>query len=162
MSPAQAFVTSYAPRLRQYANSFVAPVIQTQTVAPTSRTTKRGTTVINYADDAYDNDDFDDSEDTRRPTGLRSLRREDLEKRDTAIDKLGKEIYEPVDVQGIYREWMIRRTVKPTYYNPEPYAATTICMLTHTFAQYRSAGTHSSSAPADAHTHSNRRRCTGA
>lgn len=115
MAPAQAFVSSYAPRLRQYANSFITPVVQTQTIAPTARTTKRGTTVINYADDAYDDDDFDDSEGTRRPTGLRSLRREDLEKRDTAIDKLGKEIYEPVDVQGIYREWMIRRTVKPTY-----------------------------------------------
>jgi chromatin structure-remodeling complex subunit SFH1 len=76
--------------------------------------------VINYADDAYDDDDFDDSEGgARRPTGLRSLRREDLEKKDTAADKLGKEIHEPIDVQGIYREWMIRRTVKPTYENPE-------------------------------------------
>jgi chromatin structure-remodeling complex subunit SFH1 len=75
--------------------------------------------VINYADDAYDDDDFDDSESgARRPTGLRSLRREDLEKKDTATDKLGKEIHEPVDVQGIYREWMIRRTVKPTYEAP--------------------------------------------
>jgi chromatin structure-remodeling complex subunit SFH1 len=120
MAPAQAFVTSYAPRLRQYANSFLTPVIQTQSLAPTARTTKRGTTVINYADDAYDDDDFDDSEGgARRPTGLRSLRREDLEKKDTAADKLGKEIHEPVDVQGIYREWMIRRTVKPTYENPE-------------------------------------------
>ena len=120
MAPAQAFVTSYAPRLRQYANSFVTPVLQTQTIAPTARTTKRGTTVINYADDAYDDDDFDDSESgARRPTGLRSLRREDLEKKDTTADKLGKEIYEPVDVQGIYREWMIRRTVKPTYECPD-------------------------------------------
>jgi chromatin structure-remodeling complex subunit SFH1 len=119
MAPAQAFVTSYAPRLRQYANSFVTPVLQTQTIAPTARTTKRGTTVINYADDAYDDDDFDDSESgARRPTGLRSLRREDLEKKDNATDKLGKEIHEPVDVQGIYREWMIRRTVKPTYEPP--------------------------------------------
>jgi chromatin structure-remodeling complex subunit SFH1 len=120
MAPAQAFVTSYAPRLRQYANSFLTPVIQTQSLAPTARTTKRGTTVINYADDAYDDDDFDDSEGgARRPTGLRSLRREDLEKKDTAADKLGKEIHDPIDVQGIYREWMIRRTVKPTYENLE-------------------------------------------
>lgn len=75
--------------------------------------------MINYADDAYDDDDFDDSESgARRPTGLRSLRREDLEKRDNATDKLGKEIHEPVDVQAIYREWMIRRTVKPTYEAP--------------------------------------------
>ena len=39
MAPAQAYVTSYAPRLRQYANSFITPVIQTQTLAPTARTT---------------------------------------------------------------------------------------------------------------------------
>jgi chromatin structure-remodeling complex subunit SFH1 len=115
MAPAQAFVTSYGPRVRQYGNSFVTPVIQAQTLAPAARTTKRGTTVINYADDAYDDDDFDDSEGPRRPTGLRSLRREDLEKKENAIDRLGKEIFEPVNVQGIYREWMIRRTVKPTY-----------------------------------------------
>jgi chromatin structure-remodeling complex subunit SFH1 len=115
MAPAQAFVTSYGPRLRQYGNSFVTPVIQTQTLAPAARTTKRGTTVINYADDAYDDDDFDNSEGPRRPTGLRSLRREDLEKKENANDRLGKEIFEPVNIQGIYREWMIRRTVKPTY-----------------------------------------------
>jgi chromatin structure-remodeling complex subunit SFH1 len=133
MAPAQAFVTSYAPRLRQYANSFLTPVIQTQSLAPTARTTKRGTTVINYADDAYDDDDFDDSESgARRPTGLRSLRREDLEKKDTAADKLGKEIHEPVDVQGIYREWMIRRTVKPTYENPEyPPCAHSVELVTY-------------------------------
>ena len=114
MAHAQAFVTSYAPRLRQYGNAFVTPVAQTQTIAPTARTTKRGTTVINYADDAYDDDDFDDSEGPRRPTGLRSLRRENIEKRDTASDRVGREIHFPVEMQGIYREWMIRRTVKPT------------------------------------------------
>ena len=115
MAPAQAFVSSYAPRLRQYSNSFVTPVIQTQTAAPTSRLTKRGTIVINYADDAYDDDDFDDSEGPRRPTGLRSLRREEIEKKDAAHDKLGKELCYPVELQGIFRDWMIRRTVKPTY-----------------------------------------------
>ena len=115
MAPAQAYVTTYAPRLRQYANSFITPAVQTQTLAPTGRTTKRGTTIINYADDAYDDDDFDDSEGPgRRPTGLRSLRREDLEKKEGAAEKLGKDIDEPVDLQGLYRDWMIKRTVKPT------------------------------------------------
>lgn len=114
MAPAQGFLSSYAPRLRQYNNAFLTPVLQTQTIAPTSRTTKRGTTIINYADDAYDEDDFD-SEDTRRPTGLRSIRREDLEKKEAQHDRLGQEIHEPVNVQAIYRDWMIRRTVKPTY-----------------------------------------------
>jgi hypothetical protein len=116
MPPAQGFISSYAPRLRQYSNAFLTPVLQTQTIAPASRLTKRGTTIINYADDAYDDDDFD-SEDTRRATGLRSLRREDLEKREAHHDRLGQEIYEPVNIQGVYREWMIRRAVKPTYEN---------------------------------------------
>ena len=121
MPPAQGFISSYAPRLRQYNNPFLTPVLQAQTTAPTSRLTKRGTTIINYADDAYDDDDFD-SEDTRRPTGLRSIRREDLEKREAQHDRLGQEIYEPVNIQGVYRDWMIRRTVKPTYGIPgSPY-----------------------------------------
>lgn len=85
------------------------------TAAPASRTTKRGTTIINYADDAYDDDDFDDSEGHRRPTGLRSLRREEAQGKDATNEKLGKEIHRPVEVQGIYRDWMTRRTVKPTY-----------------------------------------------
>lgn len=114
MPPAQGFISSYAPRLRQYNNAFLTPVLQTQTIAPASRLTKRGTTIINYADDAYDDDDFD-SEDTRRNTGLRSLRREDMEKKEAHHDRLGQEIYEPINTQGVYRDWMIRRAVKPTY-----------------------------------------------
>lgn len=114
MAPAQAFVTSYAPRLRQYANTLLQPVTQTQSVLAAGRTTKRGTTIINYADDAYDDDDFDDSEGPRRPTGLRSIRREDLEKKDAQPEKYGKEITRPVDVQAIYRDWLIRRRVKPS------------------------------------------------
>lgn len=106
MAPAQACVTSYPPRLRQYANTLLQPVIQTQSTVPTSRTTKRGTTIINYADDAYDDDDFDDSEGPRRPTGLRSIRKEELEKREPLHEKLGKEINDPVDVQYIYRDWI--------------------------------------------------------
>lgn len=115
MAPAQSFVTSYPPRIRQFANTLLQPVLQTQSVLPGSRTTKRGTTIINYADDAYDDDDFDDSEGPRRPTGLRSLRREELEKREPQHQKVGKEVYEPVDLQPIYRDWIIRRTVRPTY-----------------------------------------------
>jgi len=115
MAPAQGYVTGYAPRLRQYANTLLQPVSQTQSITPTSRTTKRGTTVINYADDAYDDDDFDDSEGPRRPTGLRSLRREELEKREPQHDKLGREAYAPVQVQAIYRDWMIRKAPKPMY-----------------------------------------------
>ncbi|KAK5458277.1 Chromatin structure remodeling complex protein sfh1 [Exophiala xenobiotica] len=120
MAPAQSFVTSYPPRIRQYANTLLQPVLQTQNVGPGSRTTKRGTTIINYADDAYDDDDFDDSETSRRPTGLRSLRREDLEKREPQHEKLGKEIYQPVSLQPIYRDWIVRRTVRPTYVKELP------------------------------------------
>lgn len=115
MAPTQAFVTCYSSRLAKYGNPFYTPVIPTATVAPASRTTKRGTTIINYADDAYDDDDFDESEGQRRPTGLRSLRREEAQNKDAANQKLGREIYRPVEVQGIYRDWMTRRTVKPTY-----------------------------------------------
>ncbi|KAK7890353.1 Chromatin structure remodeling complex protein sfh1 [Exophiala xenobiotica] len=120
MAPAQSFVTSYPPRVRQYANTLLQPVLQTQNVGSASRTTKRGTTIINYADDAYDDDDFDDSETSRRPTGLRSLRREDLEKREPQHEKLGKEIYQPVSLQPIYRDWIVRRTVRPTYVKEMP------------------------------------------
>lgn len=103
----QSFVTSYPQRIRQYANTLLQPILQTPNVAPTSRTTKRGTTVINYADDVYDDDDFDDSDGPRRPTGLRSLRREDLEKKEHQEKKMGEEIYRPVDLQPIYRHWVI-------------------------------------------------------
>ncbi|OCT55045.1 RSC complex subunit Sfh1 [Cladophialophora carrionii] len=118
MAPAQAYVTSYPPRIRQYANTLLQPVLQTQNVAPAGRTTKRGTTIINYADDAYDEDDFEDSEGPRRPTGLRSLRREEVEKKEPQNEKLGRELREPVDLQPIYRDWMIRRTVRPTIDEP--------------------------------------------
>ncbi|KAI4135807.1 MAG: hypothetical protein LQ347_000353 [Umbilicaria vellea] len=109
MPPPQAFISSYAPRLRTYANSLLTPVIQPTTAqnAPASRTTKRGTIAINYADDAYDDDDFEDSEGPRRPTGLRSLRREDpSQAKEAAAEKLGKGLIAPVDVQGIWRDWM--------------------------------------------------------
>ncbi|RFU75083.1 snf5 smarcb1 ini1 [Trichoderma arundinaceum] len=105
-SKPQAFLSSYAPRLRTYNNSLLTPVLPSAPSGPISRTTKRGTTIINYAEDGFDDLD-DDSDDTRRrPTGLRSLRKEDSASRQELADKVGKEIKEPVDVQGIWRDWM--------------------------------------------------------
>lgn len=106
----QGFVSTYSPRLRTYRNSLLGPVFpQANTVVP-SRTTKRGTTAINYAEDGYDDDfDVDSSEGPRRFTGLRSLRRDDSGSIQTLAhhqDKIGKEINAPVEVQGIWREWM--------------------------------------------------------
>jgi chromatin structure-remodeling complex subunit SFH1 len=104
----QAFISSYAPRLRNYGNSLIAPVVpQASTILPT-RTTKRGTTAINYAEDGYDDEDFYDSEaGIRRPTGLRSLRRDDSNMDKSAqIAQLGKELHEPINLQGVWREWM--------------------------------------------------------
>lgn len=104
----QAFLSSYAPRLRAYNNSLLTPVTSTAT-GPQSRTTKRGTTLINYAEDGYDYGEDDDESDRRRPTGLRSLRREDS---NTVIPgaagRVGKEARAPVDIQGIWRDWMLK------------------------------------------------------
>lgn len=101
----QAFVSSYAPRVRTYGNSLLTPVVP-QTILPPVRTTKRGTTAINYAEE-FDDDSIDDSDGPRRATGLRTAqqRREP----DPMVEKakeLGKEIHAPVDVQGIWRDWM--------------------------------------------------------
>ncbi|EED23663.1 RSC complex subunit Sfh1, putative [Talaromyces stipitatus ATCC 10500] len=113
MSPARGYITSYAPRLRQYSNALLTPVIPPSQVGP-SRTTKRGTTAINYAEDGFDDDDFEESDGPRRPTGLRSLRREDSNvDRVPLSEKVGKEASAPVEVQGIFREWMIRRLLRP-------------------------------------------------
>ncbi|KAF3767286.1 hypothetical protein M406DRAFT_89802 [Cryphonectria parasitica EP155] len=102
----QAFFSTYAPRLRTYANTLLTPVLpSSQPTNPLARTTKRGTTIINYAEDGYDIEDSD-SDDRRRPTGLRSLRREDSSIKIDPSDKVNKETTEPVEMQGIYREWM--------------------------------------------------------
>src|SRR4051794_24835205 len=115
-NPPQSFISSYAPRLRTYANSLLTPVIQPATVpALLSRTTKRGTTAINYAEDGYDDYDDDSEEGRRRPTGLRSIRRDEsgLPKQDPG-DKVGKEAKAPVEIQGIWRDWMGKaRSAKP-------------------------------------------------
>ncbi|KAJ4858692.1 SNF5 / SMARCB1 / INI1 domain-containing protein [Trichoderma breve] len=105
-SKPQAFLSSYAPRLRTYNNSLLTPVLPSAPTGPVSRTTKRGTTIINYAEDGYDDLDDDSDDPRRRPTGLRSLRKEDSATRLDMADKVGKEIKEPVDVQGIWRDWM--------------------------------------------------------
>ncbi|KAI9756260.1 MAG: hypothetical protein M4579_003927 [Chaenotheca gracillima] len=107
--PPQAFTSSYAPRLRKYGNSLLTPVVQptNSQTATTSRTTKRGTAAINYAEDGYDDDDFGDGEGRRRPTGLRSLRRDEPAQDEASLaEKFGKELTEPVNVQGIWRDWM--------------------------------------------------------
>ncbi|KAH9884712.1 SNF5-domain-containing protein [Xylariomycetidae sp. FL2044] len=106
----QAVTSSYAPRLRAYNNSLLIPAVNaTAPAGPVSRTTKRGTTVINYAEDGYDYDDDDDDDTRRRPTGLRSLRREDSTSRADPSDKVGKETNMPVQLQGNYRNWIDKK-----------------------------------------------------
>lgn len=103
------FLSSYAPRIRTYGNSLLTPVIQpvAALAAPSSRITKRGTTAINYAEDGYDDFDEDDDDSRRRPTGLRSIRREDLPQvKQDPSEKFGKETAVPVEMQGIWRDWM--------------------------------------------------------
>ena len=121
MIDGQAWTSSYAPRLRQYGNAFLAPVLQTQAIPGAARTTKRGTAIKNYADDIDDDEFDDDSESQRRPTGLRTLRMQDVEKKETQHDRLGRELRGPIALQGIYRDWMVRRPVKPTYAEHELY-----------------------------------------
>jgi chromatin structure-remodeling complex subunit SFH1 len=72
--------------------------------------TKRGTAVLSYAEDAYDDDDFEDSDRPRRATGLRSVQRADPANQDQTaqIAALGEELIAPVESQGIWRDWMGR------------------------------------------------------
>ncbi|KAJ4353379.1 Chromatin structure remodeling complex protein sfh1 [Didymosphaeria variabile] len=108
-APPQAFISTYAPRLRSYGNSLISPIVPPSNTLPVPRTTKRGTAVISYAEDGYDDNFEDDSDNPRRATGLRSLRRDESALDKTAqIAALGKEINTPVDVQGIWRDWMGR------------------------------------------------------
>jgi chromatin structure-remodeling complex subunit SFH1 len=120
LSAPQSFISTYAPRIRTRGNSLLAPVLPTQgaTVAGAgnlSRTTKRGTTAINYAEDAYDDDEFLANEDgeeraSRRLTGLRSLRRDDSMSNVKVVDSelQAREVMDsgPVEIQGIWRGWM--------------------------------------------------------
>lgn len=102
----QAFVSSYAPRIRTYQNSLLTPAIQPQNAIPSLRTTKRGTTAINYSEDLLESDAIDDSDGPRRPTGLRSLRQNESQTAVSTGAIQSTELAKPVDVQGIWREWM--------------------------------------------------------
>jgi chromatin structure-remodeling complex subunit SFH1 len=128
-NPPQSFISSYAPRLRTYANSLLTPVIQPATAlaAPLSRTTKRGTTAINYAEDGYDYDDDDDDEGRRRPTGLRSIRRDETgQAKQDPSEKVGKETAVPVEVQGIWRDWMGKTRSVPSKPDLQTFAQTAL------------------------------------
>ncbi|KAI2021278.1 hypothetical protein LOZ39_003990 [Ophidiomyces ophidiicola] len=99
--------------LEMYANALLIPVLPA-TQVPTVRTTKRGTTAINYAEDDGDDDTWDDG-DRNRPTGLRSMKREEIHPdRGPTGEKLGTEIYAPANVQPNFRDWAIRRRPKST------------------------------------------------
>jgi len=101
----QAFVSSYAPRLRNYANSLLTPVQPTNAVPPL-RSTKRGTTAVNYSEE-FEDEGVDDSDAPRRATGLRSRRVVEEQKEDKPVGKeQGKVLVEPIEVQAIWREWM--------------------------------------------------------
>ncbi|MCJ1287138.1 Chromatin structure remodeling complex protein sfh1 [Xylographa opegraphella] len=108
MPPPQAFSSTFAPRLRAHLNSLLTPVIPPSTTqnAPASRTTKRGTIVINYSEDLLNDEEFDESDGPRRPTGLRSRREDPNQVKESLAERLSKELTGPVDVQGIWREWM--------------------------------------------------------
>jgi chromatin structure-remodeling complex subunit SFH1 len=67
--------------------------------------------VLSYAEDAYDDDDFEESDRPRRATGLRSVQRGDETvsgDKSAQIAALGEELVAPVDIQGIWRDWMGR------------------------------------------------------
>lgn len=113
----QAFQSSYAPRLRGYNNALLTPVLASVAANPLSRTTKRGTTLINYAEDGYEDMEDDSDNPRRRHTGLRSVPKDDGSGLHLS-EKAGKETYEPVDVQGIWRDWMGKtRTVRSDQQN---------------------------------------------
>jgi chromatin structure-remodeling complex subunit SFH1 len=103
-----AFQTQYAPRLRGSLNSLLAPIIPAQNAPgpPASRTTKRGTVVINYSEDLLQDDDFDESDGPRRSTGLRSRREDSNQGKEAILEKLGKELKAPVEIQGAWRDWV--------------------------------------------------------
>lgn len=104
----QAFISSYPPRLRAFPNPLITSVNPASTphVASVSRTTKRGTVSINYAENEYDDDDFEESEGPKRFTGLRSKREDPMQLKDGVPHKPGKDLIRPVEIQGIWRDWM--------------------------------------------------------
>ncbi|KAL2758995.1 hypothetical protein ACRALDRAFT_1075330 [Sodiomyces alcalophilus JCM 7366] len=104
----QACQSTYAPRLRTYNNALLTPVFPAAATGPISRTTKRGTTIINYAEDGYDDLDDDEDDNRRRPSSLRNQRKEETPNRQDLTEKFGKDTAEPVELQGIWRDWLAK------------------------------------------------------
>ncbi|CAK7213627.1 Chromatin structure remodeling complex protein sfh1 [Sporothrix bragantina] len=113
-SAPQAYWSSYAARLRAYHNALLVPVNPSAPIAP--KTTKRGTTIINYAEDGYDDYlDDDDDNDRRRPSSLRlrgtpssSLPAHNIATGTSTPGEPADRIKDtdvPVDVQGVWRDW---------------------------------------------------------
>ncbi len=125
-------MSSHAPRLRAQSNSIVAPVQPVTAAsanAPTLRLTKRGTTMINYAEDGYDEDEYDEAG-GRRSQLSRHLRRDQqqqqqqLQQQNSYSDDRNNNNNRGEQQQhelgaggsgsnqkpalGIYREWMVR------------------------------------------------------
>ena len=101
----QAFLSEFAPRLRNHFNALLTPVPPVAAIQTGPRLTKRGTAIISYAE-ALDDDDFDDSDGPRKLTGLRSRRDNPQEQsRQALVDRLSRELTKPVESQGIWREW---------------------------------------------------------
>ncbi|KAL1895127.1 Chromatin structure remodeling complex protein sfh1 [Ceratocystis pirilliformis] len=119
----QAFVSSYAPRLRTYNSSLLTPSLPSTTaVTGSSRTTKRGTTIINYAEDGYDDLDDDSDNPRRRGNALRSSRAQQQQLDDGTggkdwSDVVGKETNIPVEVQPIWRDWTRHRAIRTDQQN---------------------------------------------
>lgn len=110
MNAPQAFISSYAPRLRAYGNSLLTPNIPPASNLPPPRSTKRGTAIVSYAEDGFGDTDFDDDDSSRRLTGLRT-RPQRLDDAQAAqqpgqTSQHGRELHAPVEMQGIWREWM--------------------------------------------------------
>lgn len=109
MASPQAFTSSYATRLREYSNPLLASIFQPAAaqIVSTSRTTKRGTTSINYAEDEHEDDDIEYGDGLRRPTGLRSVRRQSFgPDRAYNQDKQRERPDKPVETLGIWRDWI--------------------------------------------------------
>lgn len=117
MARPQSFLSEFAPRLRNNLNALLNPVLPPASSAQT-RVTKRGTQVINYSEEFLNDDDFEDSDGPRKPTGLRSKRDAPQDQtRDALVERLSKELKAPVETQGIWRDWFAKpnfgKSVRP-------------------------------------------------
>lgn len=69
--------------------------------------TKRGTTVVNYSEDLLHDDEFEDSDGPRKHSSLRIRRDQGADQaREALAERLSKELSEPTETQGIWRDWM--------------------------------------------------------